>query len=84
MGLDSQRDPVVQLRVWSLKAGVECVEVVWQVVCRADGAAAGGPVVCDVLQAPPHPPRVSSGIDTQHVSNPSVCPGLLVGELSVH
>ena len=44
----------------SLKAGVESVEVIWQAVCRADGAG-GVPVVCDVLQASPHLP-VSSGI----------------------
>lgn len=48
------------------KAGGECVEFIWQVVCRADGAAAGGPVVCDVLQAPPHPPRVKKQWNRSH------------------
>ncbi len=45
-----------------LKAGVESVEVIRLAVCGAD-VADGGPVVCYVLQALPHPPRVSSRIE---------------------
>lgn len=45
-----------------LKAGVEEVEVILQVVCGADGAGCG-PVVRDGLQALPHLPCVSRGME---------------------
>lgn len=57
--------------------GIECVEVVWHSVCRAVGAA-GGPVVCGVLQASPHLPRVSNGIEAVHflcILAPCCCDG---------
>lgn len=45
-----------------LKTGVKCVEVVRQGVCGTDDTGAA-PVVGDVLQALPHAPGVSSGIE---------------------
>lgn len=45
-----------------LKAGIKGIEVIRQAVCGADGGG-GVPVVLDMLQALPHPSRVSSRVE---------------------